>query len=452
MSINYEIKIFIDQIDNKDDVDKIKYSLFTIFNIIGLKINYTSKEESEIFVTNKEVLNNDKIIIQDFLNFNTNDIFKTYNMKNPISKTFCLLVGQNELHKDDFNVPIVSKYKNILYIKKAFIDEYSKILKKQIEIKYTNKIFKTNNLSNEFYLTHDIDMPVDELLNDIRLKLIKKAFYKREMKSFIKQIIGITFYNIRTLISMNPVDKHQNYRYSKWLKLMKHLKGKATFYIATTSAGDIHSSNKDVYYNYKNKHIVKMIKNILDDGHEVGLHGSIYSTKKKLLIEEINRFHRQFKFKPFSIRNHYWSFFDGIETIKNHQSKEFLYDSSIGLNDSFGFRRGTAFPFYPYDLISNKMLDIVEIPCTLMDGGIFYKQKNNDKAKIELHNYLSYLQTIDAPVVINWHIEQANFNRLNNAGKVLINYLYSIEDNMYEFKKMKDLALYWNIRKNDLKS
>jgi len=120
-------------------------------------------------------------------------------------------------------------------------------------------------------------------------------------------------------------------------------------------------------YTYDIEDLEPEIKNIINRGWEVGLHGG-HTTylnpndmrEKKERLEKVTR-------KPvFGYRNHFLRFRvpDSWEYLSQ---AGFQYDSTVGYADCAGFRNGMCHPYRPIDLNTNKEIDIFEIPLILMD-------------------------------------------------------------------------------------
>ena len=65
------------------------------------------------------------------------------------------------------------------------------------------------------------------------------------------------------------------------------------------------------------------------------------------------------------IRQHYLRY--DIKKTSFLQSKSFIYDSTLCFPDMIGFRRGTCLPFRMFDLESNEILSLYQIPLNVMD-------------------------------------------------------------------------------------
>ena len=136
------------------------------------------------------------------------------------------------------------------------------------------------------------------------------------------------------------------------------------------------------------------------------------------------------------IPHHYWSMDTDLPeaTLWYHAQAGFVYDSSLGLNDAAGFRRGIAWPFYPFLREKATVVPIREIQPTLMDGNTFYEHKSEQEALGELRSHIRQAFDDGAAIVLDWHLEQLNPARLHAAGPALLKALAELRD---------DPRIYW---------
>jgi peptidoglycan/xylan/chitin deacetylase (PgdA/CDA1 family) len=117
--------------------------------------------------------------------------------------------------------------------------------------------------------------------------------------------------------------------------------------------------------------IVDVIRQLSDDGFDVGLHGSYHSALEPgLLATQKATLERATGLEIKTTRQHFlhWD----IRTTPRLQDEAGLAaDSTLGFNRSIGFRAGTSLPFHHFDLESNSMLQLIEVPLIIQDGPIF---------------------------------------------------------------------------------
>ncbi|MFC2056721.1 polysaccharide deacetylase family protein [Chloroflexota bacterium] len=154
----------------------------------------------------------------------------------------------------------------------------------------------------------------------------------------------------------------------------------------------------------KNKKLRTKIKELTEQGWEVGLHGSFDSyNRPELFKEEKKRLEAVSGVAVISTRQH-WLHLSMRDTWRIQAEAGILADTTQGFNDCFGFRAGIASPFYPYDFINQKSQPVLEIPMLLMDGTLFdYCMMDKDEALENSIKVLEEVKKFDGCVAINWH-------------------------------------------------
>jgi hypothetical protein len=86
----------------------------------------------------------------------------------------------------------------------------------------------------------------------------------------------------------------------------------------------------------------------------------------------------------------------------------FKYDTTFGYNDMVGFRNGICHPFKPFNLNSNKEIDILEIPLIIMDGALFNSVKSFGEAWEIANRLINTVEKYNGVITLVWH--NNNFN------------------------------------------
>ena len=142
---------------------------------------------------------------------------------------------------------------------------------------------------------------------------------------------------------------------------------------------DQHMSRYDCLYSLddpcmfrgKRCRVADVIRQLADDGFDVGLHGSYHSAlKPDMLAAQKATLERATGIDVKTTRQHFlhWD----IRTTPRLQDEAGLAaDSTLGFNRSIGFRAGTSLPFRHFDLESNSTLQLLQVPLIVQDGPIF---------------------------------------------------------------------------------
>lgn len=371
---------------------------------------------------------------------------------------FSCLSGELESQRDDCGVPICASATPAEAF--AFSNPVIHMVAEQIckSFRNLNRGLEVlplwpDNKKMALLFTHDVDAPFSCIKLPFRTRLLKQKISERDVGGIIRAIIGLVKRLAQKVVMPNygtRKDPQLGFRY--WAAIEKTIGARPTFFLATKSASEIGADFRDVTYDFDDKVILQELLNAVDEGAEVGLHGSINSKRSVgALREELDRLRAVLKDVPVtSIRNHFWSVSHDPElTLQNHQSAGLEVDSTFGLNDSPGFRRGICVPFFAWSRLNRRTLDILSVSNTCMDGGIFYSEDCVELGVEKLRDHILSVRKYSGAAVLNWHLEQSSKTRLNGAGEALSRFITSMSKDQQEeiyFCTLTELADWWSKR------
>lgn len=186
--------------------------------------------------------------------------------------------------------------------------------------------------------------------------------------------------------------------FSAIMDLEEKYGAKSTFFFLAERSGE-----QDFSYDVED--LEPEIRNIIQRGWEVGLHGGHTTylnvqemTEKKMRLEAVTH-------TPVTgYRNHYLRF--RVPDTWEHLSKAgFLYDSTLGYADCAGFRNGMCHPFRPFSLDSNQEIAIQEIPLIVMDDtlGPAYMRLDGTTAWSCVKNLIDRVADCHGVFTLLWH-------------------------------------------------
>ena len=142
---------------------------------------------------------------------------------------------------------------------------------------------------------------------------------------------------------------------------------------------------------------------IVDKGWEVGLHGGYYAYDR---LEEIKkekaRLEKVLGRNTIGYRNHYLRF-SVPKTWEYLEKAGFRYDTTIGYNQTVGFRNGMCHPYRPYDRTDGKYRDILEIPMAIMDCSVFEQGRTQEGAWELAKQLVDAAEQYHGVVTLLWH-------------------------------------------------
>jgi peptidoglycan/xylan/chitin deacetylase (PgdA/CDA1 family) len=187
------------------------------------------------------------------------------------------------------------------------------------------------------------------------------------------------------------------WNFKEIIALEEKFDAKSTFYFMAENL-------EDVAYDYEIDDCEQALGFIVDHNCEVGLHGGHNSycnpndlkSKKARLEKILNK-------KVVGYRNHYLRF-RVPDTWEYLKSSGFIYDSTLGYADCIGFRNGMCHPFKPYNLTSQKEIDIIEIPLTIMDCTFYqYMDLDIERAWERTRYLIDIVEKYHGVLTVLWH-------------------------------------------------
>ena len=153
--------------------------------------------------------------------------------------------------------------------------------------------------------------------------------------------------------------------------------------------------------------VAEVAKRMKQLGCEVGLHGSYDSYDDQLMaIGERNRIANLIgdnQSKSFGSRQHYlrWS---NPYTWRIAENLGVLYDSTLGYPEQVGFRCGMCLPFKPFDLRRRRVMDLWELPLTVMDSTLMdYRGLTPEEGYEETIRLIEEVKKVNGVAVLLWH-------------------------------------------------
>lgn len=230
-------------------------------------------------------------------------------------------------------------------------------------------------------LTHDVDLVS---AHSFRQKARMRAVYTLNSPSFMRKARNLAGFGWDVALEIKHGRQHDPLHcYERWLAAEAAAGVRSTFFFwpGWKAVGKHHPS--DCLYDMEDRivfdgqrcTVAEMIREIDRRGWEIGLHASWYSFDD---VDEMNRqkasLEKTLCRDVVSVRQHYLHY--DIRVTPRVQAEAGLkYDATLGFNDNVGFRFGTCYPWRLYDLETEKVLPIVEVPLIIQDGAMLNPAK-----------------------------------------------------------------------------
>jgi hypothetical protein len=300
-------------------------------------------------------------------------------------------------------------------------------------------------------LSHDVDRPFLRPEAAFYRERIRRDVAKGQWRTATRAAAGW----LRTAWTYGPVpapEADPNFCFAAWQAVEHPLRARSCFYVATVNAAEVRGLPHDVAYRYDHPALVRALHQALEAGWEVGLHASLEAWKDpQRFVEEKHRLESVLGgHAVVGVRHHHWAL-DPVHPERTWQAQAeagFCYDSSLGLNDTPGFRNGMVWPFNPFDPTTASPVNLLQVPPTLMDGGIFYHPVTAEAAEAHLRSHFQQVFAEGGAVVLDWHLEQLNPARLQGAGPILLRVLADLAaDSDIYWASPFELATWWQERR-----
>lgn len=328
-----------------------------------------------------------------------------------LKSAFYLLSGYQELNavqKDPmgrFPYTASIQYKTGM-ARKPLVNYYFKIIIEGIaEFCRIHHIpFQQRTIFKNFatFLTHDVDVVDTYTIFETvyRIKQFLGLSPSDAPRSRLFRIAGRYFLNW-----INPfLRKNIHWDFSSLRAVEKEYKFKSAFYFLPKDQLHV-----DAYYTFNEPRIKKLINWLEEEGCEIGLHGTVRShTSESALQAELKLLGHHTQQEIRGIRQHRLMYDMNI-TPYIHQSAHLYYDTTIGFAEHEGFRNSYCLPFRMYDHDSDQMMNLWEIPLTVMDGTLFeYRKYSFKEARGWIMKLLDEIIKFNGVFVLLWHNGQNN--------------------------------------------
>lgn len=170
--------------------------------------------------------------------------------------------------------------------------------------------------------------------------------------------------------------KRHHWHFRDWMDLERSLGVRSAFYFMTVRGSPVQYAlgRPDAFYDVGAAPFRAVLRELTEDGFEVGLHASYLAyTRPEKLSAEKRRLEDLLGRPVLGNRHHYWHTnpADVEETLLFHEQAGFLYDSSLNHNRYLGWRRGCATPFFPFHSKLRRQIRTLQVPVSWMDDQLF---------------------------------------------------------------------------------
>ena len=307
------------------------------------------------------------------------------------------LVDLDEHDRIPFEGTLADKYG---LVEIPIVDEYAMILRRGL-CACSPETFTPTPRKPKVVPTHDIDLlyRFETPFQSLKSIFGRDLLINRDMKMVRKSLSEYRawqqdFYQDPYIQAISEFAK------------MEHAAGlEPLFFFKALVEGD-----EDVTYDIRDVRMLRIWKEIKQNGGIVGLHGSYKSAdeegrlrmERKRLETELGRIQDAVT----AGRQHYLRTFfaDDPNSLDLWQEAGITDDYTLGFADRCGFRCGTCHPYPLYDVRHDKVTDIIEHPLIVMDGTLSdYMKLSVAEAKKLVMRLKQRCFDVEGDFVILWH-------------------------------------------------
>ena len=282
------------------------------------------------------------------------------------------------------------------FLGRPIVNEYIELLRswiRQLIPDFRPEPFWPDNRDFAFCLTHDVDAIRRYSARPPLMRMTSAIL--QQMRPRLTLLIVTEYLLVLLNIRKDPYDT-----FDYMLELEKSHNIKSSCYFM--SGGVSHQSA----YNITEPRVIKIIRQLEDEGCEIGLQASYNSYNgPDIMSNDKANLDKVVSSPTYGCRQHVlrWKTPD---TWRIQEKLAILYDTSLVYADHIGFRGGICLPYRPFDVIENRQLNIWELPLVVMEGSLQnprYQNLSPEKACEEIIRHIDTVRKFHGVFVLLWH-------------------------------------------------
>lgn len=213
-------------------------------------------------------------------------------------------------------------------------------------------------------LTHDVDYP-------------EPVRWLEPLRVMARQGIG----GVSAGMAVASGRRH-HWHFPSWMAVERAAGVRSAFYFSPTQGSLLGRAlgTPDVFYDVAAPRFRAQMAELTELGFEVGLHVSYRACESPGgVAAERRRLQAAAGTTIAGCRHHYWRLLPGdpASTLREHETAGLDYDCSLFHDRYVGWRRGSSWPFFPYDEQRGRALRTLQVPTGWMDDQFFGMRADN---------------------------------------------------------------------------
>lgn len=257
------------------------------------------------------------------------------------------------------------------FLERPVLDEWALVLRAHAE--RLRSPWRASPGTMRVFLSHDIDRPFKYISGFRVLRAFAGGLVLHRSPRRALRNVGDGLRSRRS--------PHADPFYRGWEHLLDfadRLGLRSTFFLMSATP-----SFYDEGYDLTDPAFRPILERIRREGHRIGWHpGYRAGEDDGIFWRERERIDPHVHRDELGVRHHYLRWRGG-SSWRRLEEAGVRFDSSLGFNETIGFRCGTSHPFPVYDLESDTELRLVERPLILQDGAIFSFMTDSMERRLE---------------------------------------------------------------------
>jgi peptidoglycan/xylan/chitin deacetylase (PgdA/CDA1 family) len=290
-------------------------------------------------------------------------------------------------------------------------------------------------------LTHDVDVPWRwtrraVLGSAARLKGHALGRRRSEAAREARALAALPLHKLRR--------SDPNWRFEAILDAERERGSSSTFFLLAAHADPHDGPSPETYDRVR----LRLVETLHAGGGEIGLHGSYLAARDPARLGVELRVLRALGADVRGQRYHYLRV-DPHENLAPLAELGLRYDTSLGFSDAIGFRAGIMQPYRPWDLATDRPLDLVEVPLAAMDvtlGESRYLGLSADEAQLPLLDLLDVAAELGGGFAVLWHTDRFDRGTAQGWDRLYARFMDAVRERdgvLLSAGELADEALSW---------
>lgn len=300
------------------------------------------------------------------------------------------LLGREE--KGDCDESQLFCVKNGIH-QRPIVNEYAEFLRKLFPTELT---LEPRNYS--VVLSHDVDGFLTPSWKKIAKDIVKQTIHGAPKN----KILNLTW---RDEIKYKIAFPSAYSQFELYTNLAEKYNIQEWFYFKVCGRGETEATY--LFDDKQTKYVVEKLKRKNNPNIVLGFHPSQNMFgKKEQWNKEVSRITDLIKETPSIGRNHHLLYNHETLRMWEHIANSPLDISNCVFHKIQGFRSGTCTPYHLFDIYQQRVSNLIEHPCQIMDMGIRYGSKEHSDSEMwhEIERIIDFVKTYKGELVITWHI------------------------------------------------